>query len=98
MGVDAGEVDVARPVLQALLLTDDGHVLVQIVDEVGEDGSTFDVFDPDGVYLGSLTMPFAASRHARHSIRGDTLAAVTTGSNDEPLVVRAVVSRRADAD
>ena len=37
---------------------DDGHILVGIIKRVGEDPRTFDVFDPKGLFLGSIDLGF----------------------------------------
>jgi hypothetical protein len=54
----------------------------------------FDVFEPDGTYLGAVRMP----PRARAAIfRGDTIWGIRRGELDEQYVVRLVVAREASA-
>lgn len=91
VGLERGGIDFVRPVLQQILVMDDGHVLVQIEEVVGEDGRVFDIFDPEGRYLGPLDFGFAPSRLGVSTFRGDTILAPTLGRWDVPYVVKAVI-------
>lgn len=92
-GVDPSAFDLARPVLQSLHVTDDGFVLVQIVDDVDEYGNMFDVFDPEGIFLGTMTLPFRLPSLSSPDIVGDTLIGVALGAYDEPYIVRSTIVR-----
>jgi 6-bladed beta-propeller len=92
-GLDRTDIDIARPVVQQILVMDDGHVLVQIESDIGEDGRLFDVFEPDGRYLGVLDFGFAPARLGVTTLRGDTILAPTLGAFDVPYVVKAVIRR-----
>ena len=72
---------------------DDGHVLVAVIDEVGEVPSTFDAFDPEGFFLGTLDLGFGISRRNLPALAGDTIVAVIPGTLDLPLLVRATIVR-----
>jgi len=50
----------------------------------------FDVFEPDGTYLGEVRMP---PRTSAAIFRGDTIWAIRRGELDEQYIVRLVVSR-----
>lgn len=92
-------VDFIPAVLQSIHVLEDGHVLAQIADEMNEPGRVFDVFDPDGRFLGSMTWPFAPHPKAEHTTRGDTIVSLTLGEFDVPYLVWGVLERtRYDAE
>ena len=51
----------------------------------------FDVFDPDGRYLGRIDFPFALSRSPRPILRGNLIYGVTQDELEVPYLVRARV-------
>jgi hypothetical protein len=53
----------------------------------------FDVFEPDGQYLGMVRAPEGFSRSPRPFMRGDTVWAVVRGELEVPYVVRSHVQR-----
>jgi hypothetical protein len=53
----------------------------------------FDVFEPDGRYLGMVRAPEGFSRSPRPVMRGDTVWAVVRGELEVPYVVRFHVRR-----
>lgn len=93
LGVDESEYEPVRPVVQAIHVLDGGTVLVQIVEEVGQPSSLFDVFDPEGRYLGELRLGFRMTQLGLPATRGDTIVAVGIGAMDVPFVVRVVLER-----
>ncbi len=66
---------------------------VGIIDQVGEDPSTFDVFDPEGFFLGSIDLGITIPRRNRPALVGDTLIVVTPGLLDVPFLVRLTIRR-----
>jgi hypothetical protein len=52
-----------------------------------------DVFDPDGRYLGKLTLPFPLSIYPTPVFRGDMVYAVSRDELDVPYVVAARIRR-----
>ena len=93
VGLDRSDVRVVRPVIQSIHVLEDGHLLVQIVETIGEDSSLFDVFDPEGRFLGPLRFPVPITSKGMPAIFGDTLVGVTLGEFDEPYVVRVTIHR-----
>lgn len=75
-------------------MADDGHRWVQRItwDRAGL-GRVFDVFDPEGRYLGAVRLPFAVQGWTPIVIRSDRLVAVTEGEREVPFVVRARIVR-----
>ena len=93
-GISRGDVELVRPVVHGIHVMDDGHVLVAVIEEVGEVPSTFDVFDPEGYFLGTLDLGFGMSRRCHlPALVGDTIIAVVPGSLDVPILVRATIKR-----
>ena len=92
-GISRDDIELARPVVDAIHVMDDGHILVGIVEKVGEAGSTFDVFDPEGFFLGTIDLGFAIPKSNIPAIVGDTIIAVTPGDLDLPYLVRATIQR-----
>ncbi len=92
-GLDESDYSVVRPLVQTIHVLDDGHILVQIIEEVGQDGRVFDVFDPDGRFLGSMPMGFRMTGRGIPALVGDTVLAVALGRFEVPYVVRATIRR-----
>jgi hypothetical protein len=92
-GLRRADLNFSRPIVQSIHLTNDGFVLVQIAEKVGEFGNAFDVFSPVGQFMGTLRMPFRPPPPSGFSVHGDTLLAVALTELDEPYVVRATIVR-----
>lgn len=92
-GISREDVELVRPVVHGIHVMDDGHILVAIVEEVGEIPSTFDVFDPRGFFLGTIDLGFGISRRNLPALVGDTIIAVVPGALDVPYLVRATIRR-----
>ncbi len=97
--IDGAEAEVARSipfvpqVIEGLHVMQDGYVLAQIAGELNAPGSTFDVFDPEGRYLGPLDSRLAVHPYSVAAIVGDTLLAITLGELDVPFLVRLTIHR-----
>ena len=91
-GISRDDIELVRPVVDAIHVMDDGHILIGIVEKVGEATSTFDVFDPEGIFLGTLDLGFVIPGRNIPAIVGDTIIAVTpwgsrpalSGARDDP--------------
>ncbi|MYA42521.1 MAG: 6-bladed beta-propeller [Gemmatimonadetes bacterium] len=92
-GISRQDVELVRPLVNELYVMDDGHILVGIIEEVGEDPSLVDVFSPDGHFLGSVDLGFGLPRRNVPALVGDTIVAVTPGLLDVPFLVRATIVR-----
>ncbi len=93
LGMSPGDIELGRPIIDQLHVLPDGHLLVGIREEVDQDAPMFDVFDPQGVFLGSLDFGFPVSRRGVPAIVGDTMFVVTAGAFDVPYVVKVVIER-----
>ena len=92
-GISGSDVELVRPVVGGIHVMDDGHILVEIIERVGEDPSTIDVFEPNGYFLGSVDLGFTLSDRNIVALVGDTIIAVTAGALDVPYLVRATIKR-----
>ncbi len=87
-----GGVPGSRPTVVSFVLDDEGNVWVERAAAAGEEGGrTFDVFDPEGRYLGMLRLPFALplASNPEPIIRDGVLHGVTSDESGVPYVVRA---------
>lgn len=91
--VDRSQFKLARQIVQGLHVMDDGHVLVQIEEEPGVDSSIFDIFDPDGRFLGTVDFTVPVRYRSRGGSRGDTLVMPTESPEGVPQLVRLVLAR-----
>ncbi len=87
------DIELVRPVVDAIHVMDDGHVLVGIVEKVGEATGTLDVFDPEGFFLGTVDLGFKLPSRNIPALVGDTIVSVTPGDLDLPYLVRATIRR-----
>ena len=92
-GISRRDVELVRPLVNELYVMDDGHVLVGIIEKVGEDPSLLDVFSPAGHFLGSVDLGFGLPRRNVPALVGDTIIAVTPGILDVPFLVRVTIVR-----
>ena len=92
-GLSRQDVELVRPLVSEIYVMDDGHILVGIFEQVGEDPSTFDVFDPEGFFLGTIDLGITIPRRNRPALAGDTLVVVSPGLLDVPFLVRLTIRR-----
>jgi DNA-binding beta-propeller fold protein YncE len=85
--IDMSRVPKTKPAFTSLRLDDRGYAWVQPTLPAGETGLVFDVFDPEGRYVGRVALPVEAARTVNVVIRGDRVYAVVMGEMDEPQVV-----------
>ncbi len=87
-----GGVPVSRPAVVSFVLDDEGNIWVERAAVSDEDGGrAFDVFDPEGRYLGMLPLPFPLplASNPEPIIRDGVLHGVTSDESGVPYVVRA---------
>lgn len=83
--LDPSQLQDVKPVFDGIFLDDAGFLWVRRI--TAEPDLRFDVFDPEGRYLGAVTGPSEMVRQAP-VIMGDRLYAVVRGEYDVPYVVR----------
>ena len=83
----SGSLELAAPQIQSIMRLEDGRLLVQIAGELNAPAREFDVFAPDGDYLGRVQSPLGISRLASPVTSGDRLYLVGVGEFDVPVVL-----------
>ncbi|TVP54299.1 MAG: hypothetical protein EA351_13540 [Gemmatimonadales bacterium] len=92
--LDRGDFNLVRRIARGLHVMGDGHLLVQVEELPGEDGSIFDVFDPEGRLLGTIDLGFPVPIQARFGSLGNTLAIPSFDSIDVPRLVRITLEKK----
>jgi sugar lactone lactonase YvrE len=87
--VDRSRIPRVKPAFSGVSLDDAGRLWVHPAVRAGESKDVLDVFDPDGRYLGRVTVPFAFSSSQPVVIRRDRFYTVTEDADGVPYVVRA---------
>jgi hypothetical protein len=88
--VDRSRIPGVKPALRGLFVADDGHLWVApTTPDRADNGYVFDIFDPDGRYLGRVRLPFNLSRYPPPMIRSGIVLGVTEDELEVPFVVRA---------
>ncbi len=94
--VDRGRIPDTKPVAQGFQVADDGYLWVNATRaDTSETNRVFEVFDPEGRYLGEVRLPFAMLPYPVPLLRGDRIIAATQDSLGVPYVVRARIVRPA---
>ena len=84
--LDGSRLPDVRPAYQSFRRAPDGHLWVQRYDAPGS--LAWDVFDPEGRYLGEVAMPEDGPPPSIRDIRDDVVYATVSGDFDETYVVR----------
>jgi hypothetical protein len=88
--VDRSLIPDVKPAISGFLLADDGSMWVSLVTQDRKNqGREFDVFDPEGRYLGGVGLPFALHLYPIPIIRDGFIYGVTEDELEVPFVVRA---------
>jgi hypothetical protein len=91
--VDWSRIPATKPAFEEFVLDDAGYLWVQRVAAPELDGRLFDVFDPEGRYLGEVRSPFRVQFYPAPIFRDGYLYAVTEDELEVPFVVRARIER-----
>ena len=91
--VDLGRIPAHKPAFSDLVAAPDGHLWVRPSVPEGYEGAAFDLFDPEGRYLGRVPFPAGLNRFPPPVVRGDALYGVRRDSLDVPYVVRVRIRR-----
>lgn len=95
---DASRIPRTQPVFQNFFTDPDGYLWVQPATTTAERGRRFDLFDPEGRYLGRINADFPTASTAPLVI-GDYFYTVTQDEFDIPYLVRArIVKTGSGAD
>jgi len=96
--VDRSRFPGVKPATRSFYVADDGHLWVEptTADRADQD-RVFDIFDPEGRYLGRVRLPFSMG-YPPPVIRGDMIVAVTRDELEVPFVVRAKVVKPRESE
>jgi hypothetical protein len=92
--VDWARIPDTKPAVVSFFSDDEGNLWVQREAAMPEDeGRLFDLFDPEGRYLGELRLPFPLHSDPEPIVRDGMLYGVTTDDLGAPNVVRARIEK-----
>jgi hypothetical protein len=91
--VDRSRIPRVKPTFLGLWLDDAGRTWVAPSVRAGEPSHVLDVFDPEGRYLGRVTLLFSVSPYKPLVIRRDRFYTTSEDADGVPYVVRARVVR-----
>ena len=92
--VDRSRIPGVKPALRDFFVADDGHVWVAVTTrDRADEGYVFDLFDPEGRYLGLVRLPFRLSSYPRPVFRDGIVIGVTEDELEVPFVVRARIEK-----
>jgi len=86
---DWSRIPASKPAFEEFVIDDDGFLWVQVVAPPDLEGRLFDVFDPQGRYLGEVATPFPVEFYPAPIIREGFLYAVTEDELEVPFLIRA---------
>ncbi len=89
--INASKIPAQKPVFSQIIVEQSGHLWVTTSAPSGTPGTRFDVFDPEGRFLGSLSTDL---RISQLWIRGDKVYGVHQDEFDVPFVVRLRIGGR----
>lgn len=84
--IDLSKIPDEKPYFSDFTFADDGTLWVELETEAEFEGQRYDLFDPEGRYLGRLETPYALQRPI---VRNGIVYAVVRDEFDVPYVVRA---------
>jgi hypothetical protein len=86
--IDWSMLPATKPVVRGFFMGDDGGIWVEREPEGDETGALYDVFDPEGRYLGEVTLPFAVELTPPPRLRDAFLHGVIRDELDVQYAVR----------
>ena len=91
--VDWSRIPATKPAFEEFVLDDAGYLWVQMVAAPEMEGRLFDVFDPEGRYLGEVQAPYPVELYPAPIFRDGYMYAITEDELEVPFVVRARIER-----
>jgi sugar lactone lactonase YvrE len=82
-----------KPAVAAFFVDDLGYFWAAPITGTEDERRVFDVFDPEGRYLGRVRLPFRVESSPRPAFRGGYIYAVTQDDLEVPYLVRARLNR-----
>lgn len=91
--IDDSRIPGTKPLFQSVLVDDDAHIWVRQYVEDRATGSLFDIFDPNGRYLGELKIPYDLEARPRPLVSQNNLYGVFLDDLDVPHIVRVQIKK-----
>ncbi|MGQ0561854.1 MAG: 6-bladed beta-propeller [Gemmatimonadota bacterium] len=91
--IDWSQLPSTKPVANGIFEDDEGNVWVDVVSTEHKTGSSADIFDRDGRYLGALKLPFFLKNYPVPLVSRSRLYAVARDSLDTPFFVIANIRK-----
>lgn len=92
--VDVGRIPVTKPPVWNFTVAEDGYLWVAVtMADTTRVGREFDIFDPEGRYLGVVQLPFRLSPGSSLLVGGDRLIGETQNEDGVPFLVKARIER-----
>ncbi len=92
--VDWSRVPTTKPATVSFFCDDEGNLWVMLEAATpGDEGHLFDLFDPEGRYLGEIRLPFSLQSDPEPIVQNGILYGITTDELGAPNVVRARIEK-----
>ncbi len=91
--VSIDDVPTVAPVFSAITVDPLGYIWIQGHLLPGDTTTVFDTFDPDGIWLGVITLPVAMADWAQAHISEDAIYAIVEDEDGQPAVLRYRITR-----
>lgn len=92
--VDRGRIPDLKPAVQGFQISEDGYLWVNPVRaDTALARRTYEIFDPEGRFLGEVRLPFALSSYPTPVLRRDRIIGITHDLDGVPYIVRARIER-----
>lgn len=96
--VDRGRIPDEKPAVQDFYVARDGYLWVNAVQaDTALQRRAFEIFDPEGRFLGAIELPFDLMSYPPPLIFGDHIIGMTQDDDGVPYLVRARIERSARA-
>ncbi|HEX6369147.1 MAG TPA: hypothetical protein VF006_09445 [Longimicrobium sp.] len=96
--IDLSQIPRHKPAFTSIHVDDQGYLWIRPALPEGANGSAFDVLDPEGKYLGRVTVPVQLDYRMPVAVRGDRLYTVVLSKDDVPQLVRFRIEGRTSAE
>jgi hypothetical protein len=91
--VDWSKIPSTKPATEEFYLDDEGNVWVRLVTAQDDRGRIYDVFDPEGRFMGTVRLPFMLARFPGPIFRDGVLYGITEDELEVPYIVRARIDK-----
>lgn len=91
--VDWSKIPSTKPATEEFYFDDEGNVWVRTVTVQDDRGRVFDIFDPQGRFLGTVRTPFALAPYRKPLFRNGALYGIVEDELEVPHIVRARVEK-----